>query len=180
MPLAADLLARRTSHFLLWRPNESVTPPLLVLGRFQPGNPPTLTDERQFTMKRAAGVSGLWQIAAADCGLADGDIIHDWFEVEDTHPHRILSRTVRCTDPAAHTLDWRLTADSGNQPAAVVRFTAGRLAVCDPGGEKADFHDDVPPDRLPPNNRLVIYELPTAWTLSVGEGQKERGAGTFR
>src|SRR5438132_13820752 len=76
MPLAADLLARRTSHFLLWRPNESVTPPLLVLGRFQPGNPPTLTDERQFTMKPAAGVSGLWQIAASDCGLADGDIIH--------------------------------------------------------------------------------------------------------
>jgi len=101
MPLAADLLARRTSHFLLWRPNESVTPPLLVLGRFQPGNPPTLTDERQFTMKPAAGVSGLWQIAAADCGLADGDIIHYWFEVEDTHPHRSLSRTVRCTDPAA-------------------------------------------------------------------------------
>src|SRR6266566_860252 len=131
MPLAADLLARRTSHFLLWRPNESVTPPLLVLGRFQPGNPPTLTDERQFTMKPAAGVSGLWQIAAADCGLADGDIIHYWFEVEDTHPHWSLSRTVRCTDPAAHTVDWRLTADSWNQPAAVVRFSGGRLTVCD-------------------------------------------------
>ena len=180
MPLAADLLARRTSHFLLWRPNESVTPPLLVLGRFQPGNPPTLTDERQFTMKPAAGVSGLWQIAAADCGLADGDIIHYWFEVEDTHPHRSLSRTVRCTDPAAHTVDWRLTADSGNQPAAVVRFSGGRLTVCDPGGERPDYSGDVPLNRLPQNNSLVIYELPTAWTNSQGQGHRELGVGTFR
>ncbi|PYX08181.1 MAG: hypothetical protein DMG88_11390, partial [Acidobacteria bacterium] len=61
MPLTADLLARRASHFLLWRPNESLAPPLLILGRFQPGNPPALANERQFTMKPAAGVSGLWQ-----------------------------------------------------------------------------------------------------------------------
>ena len=180
MPLTADLLARRASHFLLWRPNESLAPPLLILGRFQPGNPPALANERQFTMKPAAGVSGLWQVAATDCGLADGDIIHYWFEVEDTHPHRSLSRTARCTDPAAHTVDWRLTADSGNQPAAVVRFSGTQLTVCDPGGEKPDFSEDVPLNRLPPNNSLVIYELPTAWTRAQGQGQKERGVGTFR
>ena len=103
MPLAADLLARRASHFLLWRPNESLAPPLLIFGKFQTGNPPIFAGARQLTMKTAPDVSGLWQIAATDCGFTDGDIIHYWFEVEDTHPHRNQSRTVRCTDPAAHT-----------------------------------------------------------------------------
>ncbi len=180
MSLAADLLARRASHFVLWRPNESVTPPLLIFGKFRQGNPPTLGDVRQQTMTRTPGVTGLWQVAAADCGLADGDIIHYWFEVEDTHPHRNSSRVVRCTDPAAHAVDWRLTADSGNQPAAVIQFLKARLRVCDPGGEKPDFREDVPLDQLPPNNNLVIYELPTAWTRSQGQGQKETAVGTFR
>jgi pullulanase len=180
MTLAADLLARRSSHFLLWRPNNSLAAPVLIFGKFQAGNPPTLAGERRLTMKAAPGVSGLWQIAAADCGLADGDIIHYWFEVEDTHPPGNHSRTVRCTDPAAHTVDWRLTADSGNQPAAVVQFAGARLTVCDPNGEKPDFSHDVPLNRLPPNNRLVIYELPTAWTRSQAQGQKELAAGTFR
>jgi pullulanase len=180
MPLAADLLERRSSHFLLWRPNDSQAPPLLIIGRFQAGNPPTLAGSRQLTMKPAPGVDGLWQFAAADCGLANGEIVHYWFEIEDTHPHREQSRTVRCTDPAAHTVDWRLTADFGNQPAAVVQFAGGRLVACDPGGEKSDFSGDVPLNRLPPNNRLVIYELPTAWTQSEGQGPKERANGTFR
>ncbi len=180
MPLGADLLARRASHFLLWRPNESLAPPLLIFGKFQDGNPPTLGGARQLPMKPAPDVNGLWQIAATECGFADGDIIHYWFEVEDTHPHRNQSRTVRCSDPAAHTVDWRLTADSGNQPAAVVQFSGAQLSVCDPSGEKPDFSADVPLNRLPPNNRLVIYELPTAWTRSQGQGHNERAVGTFR
>jgi len=32
---------------------------------------------------------------------------------------------------------------------------------------------------LPPNNRLVIYELPTAWAMSRGLHQPERAVGTF-
>src|SRR5437879_2632145 len=106
MPLAADLLARRSSHFLLWRPTQSLIPPHLILGTFQPGNPPTLANTRRLPMTLAPGVHGLWQIAAADCGLADGDIVHYWFELEDTHPRPAGTPTVRCTDPAAHTVDW--------------------------------------------------------------------------
>jgi pullulanase len=180
MPLSADLLARRASHFLLWRPNQSVTPPVLIAGKFKAGNPPELAGARPFPMKPAPDVSGLWQIAAVDCGFADGDIIHYWFEVDDTNPGLSAPRTLRCADPAAHTVDWRLTADFKNQPAAVVQFGDGRLTVCDPGGETPDFSGDAPLNQLPPNNRLVIYELPTAWTLSEGEGPKELGAGTFR
>ena len=180
MSLPADLLTRRSTHFVLWRPNQSTVPPLLICGKFTPGNPPTLIGERQFPMNPAAGVNGLWEVAAAACGFSEGDIVHYWFEVDDTHPHRDSSRRVRCTDPAAHTVDWRLTEDSGRQPAAVVQFAGGQLIPCDPGGEKADFRSDVPLNRLPPNNVLVIYELPTAWTRTDGEGPKEKSDGTFR
>jgi pullulanase len=61
-----------------------------------------------------------------------------------------------------------------------VQLSGGRLVVCDPGGEKSDFSADVALDQLPPNNRLVIYELPTAWTRSQGQGQKETAVGSFR
>src|SRR6266849_5004452 len=180
MILSANLLERRASHFLLWRPTQSPVPPRLIVGRFLAGNPPTLAGERQHSMTAVVGVDGLWEIAAADLGLIEGDIVHYWFEVEDTQPHREQSRTVRCTDPAAHTVDWRLTAETGSQPAAVLQFSSGRLVICDPGGEKPDFKDDAPLDQLPENNHLMIYELPTAWTRSQGQGQRERAVGTFR
>src|SRR5882724_10541987 len=144
MPLPADLLARRASNFVLWRPNQSAIPPLLIFGTFQPGNPPTLAGERQIPMNPVPAVNGLWQLSAATCGFSEGDIVHYWFEIDDTDPHRDISQRIRCTDPAAHTVDWRLTQDSGNQPAAVLQFSGGQLVPCDPGGEKADFRGDTP------------------------------------
>ena len=79
-----------------------------------------------------------------DCGkspppaaaLADGDIVHYWFEVEDTHAPS-PPPVVRCTDPAAHTVDWRLTAESGNQPAAVLQFLGGPFGCLRPGRREA-------------------------------------------
>jgi 1,4-alpha-glucan branching enzyme len=180
MPLPADLLVRRATNFLVWRPNTSLIPPSLILGKFALGNPPTLAGERQLPMNLAPGADGLWQLPAASCGFAEGDIVHYWFEVENTNPHRVHSRRSRCTDPFAHTVDWRLTAEAGTQPAAVVQFLSGRLVPCDPSGEKADFSSDVPLNLLPPNNGLVIYELPTAWTRTDGMGPKETATGTFR
>src|SRR5882762_5324658 len=146
MALPCDLLARRATHFVLWRPNASTTPPRLIIGKFLAGNPPILAGERQFPLTAVPDVDGLWQIAASDCELTDGAIVHYWFEVEDTHPGRSQPGTARSTDPAAHTVDWRLTAESGNQPASVLQFSAGRLVVCDPGGERPDFSHDVPLD----------------------------------
>jgi len=180
MTLPADLITRKSTHFVLWRPNGSTAIPLLILGKFQAGNPSTLVNARQLPMTQAPGASGLWQLAAANCGLVDGDIVHYWFQVEDTRPGANLPATVRVTDPAAYTVDWRLTDVSGAQPAAVVKFTNGKLVVCDAGGELPDFAGDVPLDQLPPNDTLVIYELPTAWTRSLEQGQKETAVGTFR
>src|SRR5699024_3919756 len=48
------------------------------------------------------------------------------------------------------------------------------------GGETGTLTGDGSPAALPPNDRLVIYELPTAWTRIDSTGESERGVGTFR
>src|SRR5207245_2066924 len=141
-----------------------------------------LTGEKQFDLRPAAGFADLWELPAADCSLTDGQIYHYWFEVDDTDPGKDPPARIRCGDPFAHTVDWRLTAPrlprppySGDdeRPAAVVRFAGGQIVPCDPGGETGDFTGDPAPDTLAPNNRLVIYELPTAWAQLRQGGRRE-------
>ena len=83
--------------------------PVLVIGRFQFGNPPTLAGPTRWPLTPAPGVNGLglWQIAAADCGLTDGTVYHYWFEVVSTNPDR-SGDAILCTDPTAWTVDGRL------------------------------------------------------------------------
>jgi pullulanase len=185
----SDLLPRRETHFTLWRPNLSDTPPVLVIGTFAAGNPNTLANRREIVLaKTGPNTPGLWAIAAADAGLADG-IYHYWFQVENTNPGEPAGTAILCTDPFATTVDWRLLSpalpagfndDTDRQPASVIRLRNGRLSAVDPGGESAAFENDPRPDTLPTNNHLVIYELPTAWTRVQGTGINERGVGTFQ
>jgi hypothetical protein len=66
------------------------------------------------------------------------------------------------------------------QPAATIRYLGqGKLADSDPGGESAVFDTLDAPDKLPPNNQLVIYELPMAWALSRSLNAPERAVATF-
>ena len=136
----------------------------------------------------SAGSPDLWTVPAAQCNLADGAVYHYWFEVTDSHPQRPGKR-IRITDPMAFAVDWRLVAahpegpgynDDDQYPAAVVMFKQGKLLGCDIGGEGEGWLDEPPLAALPPNNRLVIYELPTAWTRTGSGGERERGLGTFR
>jgi 1,4-alpha-glucan branching enzyme len=183
MAITADVLKRKLTHFVLWRPSASATPPALVLGRLQPGNPPTLAGPQRFPLAAVDGAPGLWQVAAADCGLQDGQVYHYWFEVEDTAAAAQPAPPVCCTDPLAFTVDWRLfppgTTDT-TQPAAVLKFENGGLVAADPGGEVGRFGDEPAQDQMPANNRLVIYELPTAWSVGRTVGGVERDVGTFR
>jgi glycosidase len=185
--VTADLLGRKATHLVLWRPANP--PPTLVIGRFQAGNPPTLAGERRIAMTANARFPDLYEVAAADCGLTDGQVYHYWFEAEDSDPGKVPPARIRCTDPTAFTVDWRLLgpelpsppySDDDRHPAAVIRFERGRLSACDPGGEVAQFTGDRSQADLPPNNRLVIYELPTAWSRVHIEGGVETGTGTFR
>jgi glycosidase len=184
-----DLLKRKATHFVLWRPNQTGTNPKLILGTFQPGTPPTLAGERQIELKPSAQFADLYEVAAASCGLADGEVYHYWFEVEDSDPTKDPPGRIRCTDPTATTVNWDLLAprlpsppytEDDRHAASVIKFDRGRLIACDPGGEVGQVPDDPSPATLPPNNHLVIYELPTTWTRSqVGRGV-ERAVGTFR
>jgi pullulanase len=187
--LSSDLLARRETHFTLWRPGPGVKPPLLVIGTFAAGNPNTLANGKNIPLAVAdPALPGLWVIAAAETGLPDG-IYHYWFQVENTNPAEPAAVGILCTDPFATTVDWRLLSpplpagfnnDTDRQPASVIRLQKGRLSAVDPAGESASFPDDPKPDTLPANNHLVIYELPAAWTAISGAGANERGVGTFK
>ena len=183
-----DLLRRKQTHFVLWRPRETDPPPAVVLGTFQNGNPPSFAEHRRAPLRRAAGFPDLWEVAAAECGLLDGQVYHYWFEVADSDPRRQGRRRILCTDPTACTVDWRLLAprlppygEDDRDPAAVVGFFGGALIPVDPGGERADWADDPAMASLPANNKLVIYELPTTWSrLQEFEPGFSLGTGTFR
>jgi 1,4-alpha-glucan branching enzyme len=171
----ADLLARRETAFVLWHVAAS-PPPLLIIGWLQPGTPLSIIGERQLPLRAVAGFDDLWELPAAECQLNDGWVYYYWFEVTANHPDRADVR-VRITDPLATVVDWRVP---GEQPPAAVKFAGGRLIAADLGGETASFVGEPMPDSLPANNRLVIYELPTAWTRPGSAGGREVGVGSFR
>lgn len=190
--MSSDLLQRKSTAFVLWRPGHTNPPPQLVIGRSKPGNPSDFVDQQRFDLRPAAVSTDLWELPATECNLVHGQVYHYWFEVSDTNPYRDHGATparILCTDPTAWTVDWRLRAprpagpysEDDRDPAAVVKFAGGRLIPCDPGGETTDFGGDADPATLPPNNRLVIYELPTTWTrLSDLEAGVQLAVGTFR
>ena len=181
-----DLISRKSTHFVLWSPRTVLNAPVLIIGQFQQGNPPSLALAKRFTMTPAAGVTGLWEIAATSCGLVDGSVYHYWFAVQSTNPNR-PGGDISCTDPTAWAVDWRLLPpplappfiDEDRQPAAVVLFREGLLQPSDPGGEQLNLSDDPLANTLPPNNQLVIYELPTAWARTA-TGSVGIGTGSFQ
>lgn len=172
-PVSAALLERKQTHFVLWGlRGAEASPPTLVIGKFNPGDTPPFTNPKRFPLQ--PGTTGLWELAADSCNLSEGQVYHYWYEVNRTDRSSGNTRAVYCTDPTAWTVDWRLqppsSADSGtdNPPAAsVVKYANGLLLPCDPGGETEDWMGDVGPEVLPPNNRLVIYRLPTCWAQST-------------
>src|SRR5687767_9060072 len=108
--MAADLLQKKKQSFVLWRPHNTQPPPQLVIGTFQPGNPPSLADEHVFDLQPSTQTADLWEISAAACNLVGGTVYHYWFEVTDDNPYRNANLRIRCTDPMAWTVDWRLLA----------------------------------------------------------------------
>lgn len=183
----SHLMQRRETHFVLWRPAVTEPAPRLVMGVFKAGNPPVLEQAREIPLAPSPVAAEVWEIAADGLGLTEGQVYHYWFRVTDSFPGEERGREIDVTDPFATTVDWRLMSprlpapytDQDRDPAGVLLFRGGQLIPCDPGGEEADWTGDAPPSALPANNRLVIYELPTRWTLNA-EGNVEMSAGTFR
>lgn len=182
-----DLFRLKRTKFLLWLPHNTDPAPSLVIGVFQPGNPPSLGSRQVHSLKDLGGGLGLWGIEASECGLVDGQVCHYWFEVTDSHPSRD-GRRILCTDPTATTVDWRLLADrlpapytdEDRDPAAVVKFENGNLLGCDAAGEQFIPVTMMEAAGSAANNRLVLYELPTSWTRINVHGDPQVGVGTFR
>jgi pullulanase len=177
--MISQLLQRKQTHFVLWRPGVTKPAPNLVIGTFKPGTPPTLDPQQTLPMSASTISPDLYEIAASDCQLADGKTYHYWFEVTDTNVYVGQHVSLRVTDPTAFSVDWRLTfafpppynLDPNNPTndeaaAAVVLFKGGKLHPADPASVPNTFSDtaDAKMATLPANNQLVIYELPTAWT----------------
>ena len=177
----------KQSSFVLWSPHDVHPAPALVIGQFEAGNPPRLANRRIFPLTQQAAHPDIWSIAASRCGLLDGEVYHYWFEVADSSPTRDGSR-IWCTDPMAFTVDWRLLAPplpapyrvDDQDPAAVVKCEHNRLVPCDPGGETFEPARTIPAGKAAPNNRMVIYELPTSWTRTNIHHDPQVGVGTFR
>ncbi len=186
--MAADLLARKATAFVLWRIGNTTEPPTLIIGQLQTGTPIMFIKEQHFALHAVAGFPDLFEIPVADCHLTDGQVYHYWFEVSVSHPARPTSARLRITDPTACTVDWRLRGprvpppfgDDDRYPAAVVQFSGGKLVAADVGGETGRFDGEPSLHLLPANNHLVIYELPTTWTRSAEVGGRDMGVGTFR
>jgi pullulanase len=184
--MSADIFTRRETSFVLWRCASSRPAPALIIGKLQAGAPISFADEQQIDLQQSIDSPDLWEIPAANCNLTDNQVYHYWFEVADAHPKRSGNR-IRVTDPIAYTVDWRLLApqpdgpytDDDRYPATVVKYSGGRLVPCDGGGGTGELQNEPPLATLPTNNRIVIYELPTAWTRTGSGIEFERGAGSF-
>lgn len=186
-PLIPHVLLLKRTHFLLWEPRlTSPVVPTLVVGEFQAGNPPVLARRQELPLTPSDTHPGVWSIAAVDCYLTEGQVYHYWFKVADSDPAQNQAALL-CTDPTALTVDWRLLAErlpapygeDDQDPAAVVKYEDGELVPCDPDGAPLAATEPIRPELAAPNNRLVIYELPTSWARNTDTGP-QIGVGTFR
>lgn len=188
MPI--DLLSRKQTHFVLWRPGASEPAPTLYIGNIQPDEPERLHKLKEFPLHKSAEFPELWEVSAQECGLVEGQVYYYWFKVRNADPYDSAnaSQIMYCSDPTATTVDRRMPAPTPSEPggaasqdpASVILYKNGKLIPCDPQGQIVDWEGDAPLEKLPINNRLVIYELPTRWTQINSVGEVEEGNGTFR
>lgn len=191
-PIASgiDIIARKQTHFILWRPGAINPPPALLIG--QVDRP--ISQFQEIPLTPCPEFPELWQVAAKDCQLVDDQVYYYWFKVRNTEPYDAgsSSEVLYCTDPMAYTIDRRMLAPmpqavppgfhgvSSHDPAGVILYRNGQLIPCDPGKQTANWEGDPDPATLPANNQLVIYELPTRWSRITSRNGIEVGNGTFQ
>jgi pullulanase len=174
----SDLMARRADGFVLWRPARTAVAPRVEIVELTPGNPPTETLISSEALIQSSTFPDLWELPLAKVAtkLTEGTVYHYWFVVDNDSPGSDHS-AVRCTDPLARVVDYRL---GDPMPAGVLQMLDGQLVDCDPDGTPSEKTELQSLADLAPNNQIVIYELPSSWTRVGSEGTLERDVGTFR
>ena len=185
----ADLLQRKKTHFVLWRPLSSNATPALVIGEFNPAISDGMLNRREIPLTQSGQHPDLWEIPASSCQLQDGKVYHYWFRVADSNPYKGWHpKDFYCSDPAAYTIDYQLKSPcfpkefciDDKDPASVIKYQGGELVAADPDGTAFKVATNPETMRsLTPNNRTVIYELPVAWARIGKDGGVETDIGTF-
>jgi 1,4-alpha-glucan branching enzyme len=188
--MLVDLLSRKQTHFVLWRPGISQPPPSVYIAKPSAKASNRFEKVGEYPLSQSPEFPELWEISAQACGLTDGQVYLYWFKIRNTEPYNPenINKVLYCTDPTATTVDRRIIApipdeDGGiasHDPASVILYQNGSLIPCDPGGQTVNWEGEPPLDTLPANNQLVIYELPTRWTQGKTEDNREVGIGTFQ
>jgi len=188
--MSIDLLNRKKTHFVLWRPASAQPAPTLYIGSADSQNSEQLTKLKEYPLHQSQDFPELWEVPAKECNLVEGQVYFYWFKIRNSDPYdpANTNQIMYCSDPMATTIDRRIFApvpqESGGvasfDPASVVFYKNATLIPCDAQGQTANWEKDAPLDTSPTNNRLVIYELPTRWASITKIGEIEEGKGTFR
>ena len=106
---------------------------------------------------------GWWECDVAALGLSDGAYEYEFVLARPGQPVKTVP------DPYAE---------------EITRFAGYRSVLRIQGGQRVrpafSWVDELPPSGLPPNNRLVIYELPMRWVDAGEDGLgRQVGLGTF-
>lgn len=180
---------RKATHFVLWRPGRINPQPKLFIGTFQDNTATPFNTFKTFDLVQPdpEQLPEIWEIAAIDCELVNNTVYHYFFLCGSTNVYDVDadSKVFYCTDPTATTINRfaiapRVNGADSFDPAGVILFRDGNLIPCDPEGQTVSWDGDASLSTLPPNNRLVIYELPTRWTSMGNEDNRIVGNGTFQ
>lgn len=179
----SDLLNRRRHRFVLWLPTTGPNrrAPQLIIGTYSSG---AFKQLARVPLAQSEKHPELWELDPAALGppLSDG-VYHYWFAVQDTRDQWRDDGAILVTDPLAYTVDYRVHQQANGrwlQPASVIRYRDGHLWPCDIDGREQRRVRTRFPMILPPNNRLVMYELPVSWARGHTDEQgNEIGVGTF-
>jgi pullulanase len=174
----SDIMNRRQQAFVLWRPARTVPAPRLRIVELVEGNPPTESLILDDPLVQSVTHPDLWELPLAQLSapLTEGRPYHYWFIVDNDRPGA-GGGPIRSTDPFARVIDYRL---GDGRPGGVIKLQEGRLVDCDPDGDVGVPARSQNLLALAPNNRLVVYELPSSWTRTGDAGRVERDVGTFR
>lgn len=98
--MLTQLLIRKQTHFVLWRPRFTDPQPALFIGNFLSPNPVPFSNFTTHLLQQSPLFPDLWEIDATACGLTDGQVYYYWFKMRDgIEPSPTTEQVLYVTDP---------------------------------------------------------------------------------
>lgn len=188
LQVTEDIFTLRKTNFVLWRPARTVPVPKVYIARIEHDyiNGKIHFDKTgEFELLQSSNFSDLWLLNLSQCNLVENTVYYYWFIVANSNPYDSNEVPLYCTDPFATVVDERFQASNmpvretgQNQysPAGVFLYREGEMIAADPDKVEPDWENSSTSaimTQLPPNNRMVIYELPPMWSESEEIGDEE-------